>query len=148
VKNEKILIGRSEKVDLPELGLVSLEAKIDSGAFTSSLHCLEIHPFYLNQQHFVSFTIFDGLTPLRREAPVFTSRLIRTSGGYMSYRFVIKTSITISGKNYVTEISLTDRSNMRYQLLLGRKLLGNRFIIDVSRQNISSVAKRKRKSSS
>src|ERR1044071_6689810 len=94
------IIGRSDKVDFPELGLENIEAKIDSGAFTSSIHCENIHAFYKGEEHLVKFLVYNEDRPLEREAKVFASKQGRNSFGETEYRYSIKTPVILFGKSY------------------------------------------------
>jgi hypothetical protein len=131
------IIGRTDKVDFPELGLDDIEAKIDSGAYTSSIHCENIHALYKGEDHFVKFTVYDEEVPHEREAKVFASKQVRNSFGETEYRYSIKTPVVLFGKSYNIELALTNRSKMKFPVLLGRKLIGERFIIDVTKRNLS-----------
>ena len=138
-------IGRIDKVDFPELGLNDIEAKIDSGAYTSSIHCETIKAFYKGGEHFVKFIVFNDDHPIEREAKVFASKQVKNSFGQIEYRYTIKTPVILFGKSYLIELALTNRSSMKYPVLLGRKLLGERFIIDVTKLNLSYKEKMKNK---
>ena len=131
------IIGRTDRVDFPELGLENVQAKIDSGAFTSSIHCETITAFYKGDEHFVKFVVFNDKEPLRRESKVFASRQVKNSFGQIEYRYTIKTPVILFGKKYIIELALTNRSAMKYPVLLGRQLLGERFVIDVTKRNLS-----------
>lgn len=137
------VIGRSDRVDFPELGLENIEAKIDSGAFTSVIHCDELKAHYRNGEHLVTFVVFNQDVPCKREAKVFASRQVRNSFGETEYRYTIKTPVELFGKSYLIELALTNRSRMKYPVLLGRKLIGDRFVIDVSKTNLSYRQKMK-----
>ena len=136
-------IGRIDKVDFPELGLTDVEAKIDSGAYTCSIHCGTINAFYKGDEHVVKFVVFNEENPVEREAKVFASKQVKNSFGQIEYRYTIKTPVILFEKSYQIELALTNRSTMKYPVLLGRKLLGERFIIDVTRQNLSFKEKLK-----
>ena len=138
------IIGRTDKVDFPELGLEDIEAKIDSGAFTSSIHCENIHAFYRGEDHYVKFTVYNDEIPLDRDAKVYASKQVRNSFGETEYRYSIKTPLILFGKSYTIELALTNRSKMKYPVLLGRKLIGERFIIDVTKRNLSFREKMKK----
>ena len=138
-------IGRIDKVDFPELGLIDVEAKIDSGAYTSSIHCETIKAFYKGGDHFVKFIVFNEDHPVEREAKVFASKQVKNSFGQIEYRYTIKTPVILFEKTYLIELALTNRSSMKYPVLLGRKLLGERFIIDVTKRNLSYKEKMKNK---
>lgn len=126
------LIGRREFVFFPELGLGPVEAKIDTGAYTSSLHCENISINYENSKPILYFTLEQGTTTNYR-FETYTKKKIKNSFGEMEERFVIKTLIKIGKKKIRTTISLSNRDNMRYPVLIGRRLLKGKFLIDVSR---------------
>ena len=143
LKENKIFIGRIDKVDFPELGMFDVEAKIDSGAFTSSIHCGNINAFYNGDDHFVRFVLFDDQEVIKREAKVFASKQVKNSFGQIEYRYTIKTPVVLFDKEYMLELALTNRSSMKYPVLLGRKLLSDRFIVDVTKLNLSFKEKQK-----
>jgi hypothetical protein len=132
---DKIIIGRREEVDFPVLGLFGITAKIDTGAYTSSLHCYDIREekgvlyFKLLNAPQAEFKVQD------QKFTDYSQKNIKNSFGEIEKRYIIKTSITIGGKHLKTLISLTDRGTMRYPVLIGRKLLRKRFIVDVSLVN-------------
>jgi hypothetical protein len=134
--NRKI-IGRRELVNFPGLGLSGIEAKIDTGAYTSSIHCKEVKSFTKSEIEYVSFMLLDKEHPLFDNklitAPVYKKKSVKNSFGQAEQRFVIKTMIDFFDEYYEIEISLADRSLMDYPLLLGRKVLRRRFIVDVSK---------------
>lgn len=138
-------IGRIDKIDLPEMGLENIDAKIDSGARTSAIHCHEIYTSEKNGQTVVHFKLLDPSHTDYNDKEYFIAdfreRKIKSSSGHVEDRYVIKTKIKIFNKTYTTEFTLTNREKMAFPVLLGRKLLKNRFIIDVSQKNLSSIKK-------
>lgn len=146
------VIGRTDIIDMPELGLHDVDAKIDTGAYTSSIHCSRIKLRKdSNGKEVITFTIpgsklhEKGLHHFR--VSNFEERNIRSSNGHIQKRYIIKTQIILFGRKIRAEFSLADRSSMQYPILLGRKLLQNRFIVDVSKKDLSfSVRKKKPKS--
>ena len=135
-KQKKLkLIGRREYVDFPRLNLFKLEAKIDTGAYTSALHCHDIAVKNIAGKQTLCFYLLDPLHPEYNEQEHqftdFTKKIIKSSSGEAEERYIIKTLIKIGGKNIITSISLTDRGSMRYPVLIGRKMIKNKFIIDV-----------------
>lgn len=125
------LIGRREFVDFPELGLNGMDAKIDTGAYTSSLHCESIDLVNENGSPVLYFTLEqDQRAPHRFET--FRVKKIKNSFGEMEERVVIKTLVKIGRKKVLTSISLTNRDSMRYPVLIGRRILKGRFLIDVN----------------
>lgn len=139
--NNKKVIGRIEKIDFPDWNIAGVDAKIDTGAYTSSLHCYDIELDKSNQNTF--FYLFDPSHPefddIRFQSPVSDIRLIRSSNGVSEERIIITTTIQILGENHQIELSLADRSEMRYPVLIGRKFLKKRFIVDVSEKYMGNI---------
>jgi len=137
---EKIIIGRREYVNFPELGIYKIIAKIDTGAYTTALHCHDIEVKKINEIPTLCFKLLDPSHPeytqQQHQFNVFQIKEIKNSFGSFETRFIIKTKIKLGKKTIKSSISLTDRGNMRYPVLLGRKLLKNRFIVDVAAINM------------
>ncbi|GIV37467.1 MAG: ribosomal protein S6 modification protein [Cyclobacteriaceae bacterium] len=135
-------LGRYDRVDLPGLGLYNLHAKIDTGAYTSSLHCARAEvvngrlEFVLLDEEHPEFT---GMKFVVNE---FDERNIKNSFGEVERRFLIKTEVVIYGQTIETEFSLSNRGSLKFPILLGRKVLRGRFIIDVKQKNLSYKQKR------
>jgi len=157
VRLPKRLLGRRELVDFPAFALVGVEAKVDTGAYTSAIHCTNIHTETNGQGRPVlrvrlldpDHPSFDG-QPL--EFAEFGLRDIRSSNGEVQERYVIRAVVRLYGEDFTAEFSLSDRSDMKYPVLLGRSLLRQgRFVVDVSRRNLSHRAQerttRRRRSS-
>ena len=125
------LIGRREFIDFPELGIYDIEAKIDTGAYTSSLHCENISLNYENSKPILYFTIIEHGETRTLRFEDFSQKKIKNSFGEMEERFVIKTIFHIGKKKIRSIISLSNRDNMRYPVLIGRRLLKGKFYIDV-----------------
>lgn len=137
-KNKLRLIGRREFVDFPLLGVSGVEAKIDTGAYTSSLHCENITINYENSKPILYFTIEPGdHKTLRFED--FAQKKIKNSFGEMEERYVIKTVVRIGKKKIRSTISLSNRDNMRYPVLIGRRLLKGKFLIDVNQIHTGGI---------
>ncbi|MBL7932902.1 MAG: ATP-dependent zinc protease [Bacteroidia bacterium] len=132
------LIGRREFVSFPLLEIGPIEAKIDTGAYTSSLHCENISINYENSKPILYFTVEQGALKTYRFSE-FTKKKIKNSFGEMEERFVIKTLIRIRKKKIRTTISLSNRDNMRYPVLIGRRLLKGKFLIDVNRIHTGGI---------
>ncbi|GAA4372340.1 ATP-dependent zinc protease family protein [Hymenobacter koreensis] len=139
----KRTVGRRELVDFPQFQLCGVEAKVDTGAYTGAIHCSNIHVDTLPDGRSVlrvllldeSHPAFDG-RPLHFEQ--FTLREIRSSNGDVQERYVIQATLRIFGEDYDTEFSLSDRSDMKYPVLIGRLLLRRaRLVVDVARRNLS-----------
>ena len=138
------ILGRYDRVDLPDLGLTNIHAKIDTGAYTCSLHCRSaqvvggVLQFVLLDEEHPEFT---GMKFSFRE---FETRDIRNSFGESERRFVIVTTITIFNENITAEFSLSNRGSLKFPVLIGRKILRDRFLIDVKKKNLSYKEKRLR----
>ncbi len=137
------ILGRYDRVDLPQLGLNNIHAKIDTGAYTCSLHCHraevvdgKLEFILLDEEH-------PEFTGMKFTFDQFEKRDIKNSFGEVEKRFVIVTSIAISGEVITTEFSLSNRGSLKFPILIGRKILRNRFLIDVTKKNVSVKAKRK-----
>lgn len=131
-KSRVRLIGRREWIDFPELGIQKIEGKIDTGAYTSSIHCENIYVSEEEGRPILYFTIdHEGIKTLKFEN--FARKKIKNSFGEMEERYVIKTVFSIGGKNVRSVISLSNRDNMRFPVLIGRRLLKGKFLIDVKR---------------
>jgi len=135
-KKHKIrVIGRREFVSLSLLGVNNIEAKIDTGAYTCSLHCENIVLSDEGSKPVLFFTVeahVEGSTQLKTfRFEEFSQKTIKNSFGEMEERYVIKTLIHMAKKKIWSEISLSNRDAMRYPLLIGRKLLKGKFLVDV-----------------
>ena len=127
----KLIIGRREKVSFPDLGITDIDAKVDTGAYTSALHCHDIEI----KQNVLYFKLLDPSHPefnKQQRFEIFTEKNIKNSFGHLERRYIIKTRIKIGNRIVKTSISLTDRANMRCPVLIGRKLLRKKFIVDVN----------------
>lgn len=136
----KYIIGRTDIADFPEFGLTDLRVKIDTGAYTSAIHCYRIKilkdgrlSFYLPAHRAEKHKRFI--------TDKFELKAIKNSFGNTEMRFVIKTTIVLFGRKFKTEFSLADRTQMRFPVLLGRKLLRKHFLVDVSGVNLSYLRK-------
>jgi hypothetical protein len=136
------VIGRREFTDFPILGIPTVEAKVDTGAYTSSIHCENITLNYENSKPILYFTIgVEEPRVLRFED--FTQKKIKNSFGEMEERFVIKTLFRIGKKQIWSIISLSNRDNMRYPVLIGRRLLKGKFLIDVNQIHTGGITLKK-----
>lgn len=131
------VIGRREYVDFPLLGLGHIEAKIDTGAYTSSIHCEEIDLKTIDGVATLCFTIeLTGMAKKEYRFTSFDTKKIKNSFGEMEERFIIRTILKIGHKNIWANISLSNRDTMRYPVLIGRKPLKGKFLIDVKQLHL------------
>ena len=124
------MVGWRELVSLPDLGLAGIPAKIDTGARTSSLHAHVLEDFQRGGERFVRFAVdWDGQRHFC-EAVHVDVRGITSSNGDQQTRFVIKTPLSIGSLTFRAEISLADRSQMQFPMLIGRTALRRRMVVD------------------
>ena len=129
------VIGRREFVDFPLLHIIQTEAKVDTGAFSSAIHCEEIKLINENGTTFLSFCLpaeyYPGNQTQFHKTKAFKQKKIKNSFGEAEDRYVIRTQIHIGHKTIMADFSLSDRKSMRYPILIGRKAIKGKFIIDV-----------------
>ena len=135
---EKQLIGKRELVDFPDLGLFKLVAKIDTGAATTALHCHHVRV----ENGVLHFRLLDATHPEYQDREhrfsEFKKKLIKSSFGETEERYVVRTRIKIGKRIIHSFVSLSDRANMKYPVLIGRRFLRGRFVVDVSHTNLIS----------
>ncbi len=122
-----MIIGWREWVVLPELGIPGIKAKVDTGAKTSALHTFNVEVVEKDGREFARFLVHpdqqrDDLV-LSCEAPVIDKRPVRDSGGHVEDRYVIETLFELGGKRMPIEMTLTNRDDMLFRMLLGRSAL-------------------------
>jgi len=135
------IIGRLEHIDFPEWNICKLDAKIDTGAYTSSLHCHHVEQFLENKIRMVKFYLLDPDHPEYEKrlysCAVNSVRKVKSSNGIIEERVSVKTKMKLYDRTYTIELTLADRSNMKYPVLIGRKFLQNKFIVDVSKKYLT-----------
>ncbi|MFA7090908.1 MAG: RimK/LysX family protein [Arcobacteraceae bacterium] len=129
----KKVIGRREVVSIVELELNDIDAKIDTGADSNALHCDDI---FIDENNFVYFKLLDEVHPSyhgkQMKMPLYKVKRVKSSNGEMQLRPSIKVTLDFFGKQYKSVISLTNRADMKYPMLIGRQFLCKRFLVDVS----------------
>ena len=126
------VVGWRELVHLPDLGLHELPAKIDTGARTSSLHATILEQFERDGERYVRFAVDFERQHVRQvcEAVHIDWRGITSSNGETQQRMIVKTPLRIGDVTFRAEISLADRSDMKFPMLIGRSALRRRFLVD------------------
>ena len=139
----KRVVGRRELVDFPQFQLLGVEAKVDTGAYTGAIHCSDIHVETLpDGRELLRVLLLDPSHPNFNRRPLhfaeFSLRDIKSSNGDVQERYVIQTVIQLFGEDFPAEFSLSDRSDMRYPVLIGRALLRRaQLVVDVARLHLS-----------
>jgi hypothetical protein len=147
--HKKLRIGWREWIALPELSIPSIKVKIDTGARTSSLHTFKIEPFLGTQG---KMKVRFGVHPLQERkdielfctADVIDKRIVKNSGGKEEERYVIKTKLQIKDRDWEIEITLSNRDNMKFRMLLGRTALRHKVIIDSSKSYNTGYSHKKK----
>ncbi|MAP54236.1 RimK/LysX family protein [Altibacter sp.] len=130
-------IGRIDKADFPSLNLFDIEVKIDTGAYTSTIHCKNM----VVEDNYLKCVFLDEEHPAYHEKEFifdqYDVKVVKSSNGQSQARYRILTDITLFGKTYPIFLTLSDREEMRYPVLLGRKFLTKRFVVDINNTNLS-----------
>jgi len=144
-----IVIGRIDKADFPEINLRDIEIKVDTGAYTSSIHCHDVQEVESNGVKHIEFELLDPSHPEYEneiyKIKNYNEKAIKSSNGAIEQRFIIRTIIVIFNQEYPIELSLSERSDMKFPILLGRKFLNKRFIVNPALKNASFKLKSKPK---
>ncbi len=127
-------IGWREWVALPQLGIPAIKTKVDTGARSSAIHAFKIEPFEQEGQRKIRFVVH----PLQRskaieigcEADLVDERHVTSSSGQRERRYVIRTLVQLGDRVWPIEITLTNRDNMSFRMLLGRTAIRDRCLVD------------------
>ncbi|MBZ9629018.1 RimK/LysX family protein [Psychroflexus sp. CAK57W] len=134
---KKKIIGRLDRANFPELNLKDISIKIDTGAYTSSIHCENIE----EKEDGLHCTFLDKEHPEYDHKPfvfnTYNKIRVKSSNGIAQSRYEIKSKIEIFGKVYKISLSLSNRKEMKHPVLLGRKFLNKKFIVDSELKNLS-----------
>ncbi|HIK43327.1 MAG TPA: ATP-dependent zinc protease [Leptolyngbyaceae cyanobacterium M65_K2018_010] len=128
------IIGWREWIALPALGVHAIKAKVDTGARSSALHAFDLEHFQHNDQAMVRFQAHpiqrDDRYIVMAEAVLLEERVVRNSGGQEELRPVIETSVQIGSQLWSIELTLTNRDEMGFRMLLGRQAVRRRYLVD------------------
>lgn len=139
----KKTIGRTDKADFPSLDLLDIDIKIDTGAYTSSIHC---HKVWVDNDELVCLFYDQGHPRYNGKEfrfKEYTFAKVKSSNGVVQKRYKIKTIIILFEKKYNISLTLSTREDMRFPILIGRKFISRKFIVDVTQKNISYNDKNK-----
>ncbi len=128
------IIGWREWVNLPDLGVHGLKAKIDTGARSSALHAFDLEHFERDGVAMVRFQAHpiqrDDSHVVSVEAELLDQRIVRSSVGHEQLRPVIETPVQVGDQIFAIELTLTSRDAMGFRMLLGRQAVRHRFLVD------------------
>jgi hypothetical protein len=132
--NNMQIIGWREWIQLPQLGIEHIKAKIDTGARTSALHTFDLEAYHdkgVRMVHFKVHPVQHQLEPVVEcHCPVLDERSVTDSGGHKEHRFVISTEARLGDMRWDIEMTLTNRDTMRFRMLLGRTAMAGRFLVN------------------
>ena len=130
------LTGWREWVSMPEIHVPWVKAKIDTGAQTSALHATAITEFERDGAPWVTFTVVPWQESeedaVEITLPVHDRRVVRSSNGHAQERPVVLTNVRLAGRTIRAEVTLTDRDEMVFRMLIGREALAQGYIVDSS----------------
>lgn len=129
---DKKIVGTFTLVDFPDFKLDQVKAKIDTGAYTGALHCTKIEVVDDGGATKLKFSPFDH-PEITIITPEYQVRPVRSSNGAEQHRHFIKTTVCVLGDPYEIVLSLADRSEMKWPVLIGRSFLRkNHFLVDAT----------------
>ena len=133
IDQPKHIIGRITKVDFPRLGAQQIPAKVDTGAYRTVVHCEQVKVVRVRgiRKLKVLFRLPGGVEKTLRFRH-FNRRTIKNSFGEKESRYCVTLQMNLEGHAVRSSVSLTDRSGMKYPVLIGRKTLRGRFLVDVA----------------
>lgn len=140
------IIGWREWVQLPDLGIAKVKAKIDTGARSSSLHAYDLKYEMREGEQWVKFKVHprqrSSASPVIAHAKILEFRKIRSSNGHVTKRPVILTTVDVLGEHWEIEVTLANRDAMGFRMLLGREAIRGRLLVDSGASYLSGVPKR------
>lgn len=124
-------------MSLPDLGVPSIKAKLDTGARTSALHAFDLHELDRDGEEWVRFSIHpwqrSGEDAVTVHSPIHDRRVIRSSSGHSDERLVVLMDLELVGRRVTAEVTLTRRDEMGFRMLVGREALRQGFVVDPAR---------------
>jgi hypothetical protein len=133
----KKIIGRTDKADFPTLDLFDICVKIDTGAYTSSMHCHKV----IEEDNVLKCLFYDKGHPYYNGKKIvfknYATTKVKSSNGSIQNRYKIKTTIFLFNKKYRIDLTLSTREDMKYPILIGRKFLSKKFIVDINLKDVS-----------
>ena len=141
------VIGWREWVGLPDLGISTIKAKVDTGARSSALHAMDVQSFERGGVAWVRFKVHPvqrrSAKTVTAEARVLDYRSVRSSSGEVAVRPVIATKVALLGVTWIAELTLANRDEMGFRMLLGREACRRRFLVDSGRSYYAGTPRRK-----
>lgn len=139
----KIVLGRGEPVDFIDLDIINIPAKVDTGAYRSALHARNV--ILSEDGKTLSFEMLGG-HPLYGEQALkittdkFKEVEVENSFSQREKRYEVYFKVKVAGKKFTAGFTLANRAPKIFPVLLGRKLLNRRFMVDTSHSNVDRLA--------
>ncbi|MEM7699523.1 MAG: RimK/LysX family protein [Verrucomicrobiota bacterium] len=137
----KARVGWREWITFPEWSINAVKAKVDTGARTSAIHCATYEQIEgPDGDNWVQFEVEPDQRSTRRivcQAPIIAQRSVRDSGGHEELRFFVLAKGVLGEHQWEFELSLTQRPNMKFRMLLGRTALEDRFLVDPAKSYVA-----------
>ena len=142
------IIGRKDRADFPMFEMFNVPVKIDSGAYSSSIHCSSVSEIKNHENESFLEVVFldESYAGFNSGKKIFTSykkKKVKSSTGDEQERFFVRIPIVLFGEIFESAFSLTTRMGLKNPVLIGRKLLNKKFLIDTSKTNLSFKEKKK-----
>lgn len=137
----KKIIGRVDKIDFPKLGLHNIDVKIDTGAYTSAIHCSEIIEIDHSLLCIFNSQVHKNFGETEIIFDTFSLTNVKSSNGFKENRYKVKSEVIFFGKTYNINLTLSTRDDMKFPVLIGRQFLRQKFIVDVDLENVSFYKK-------
>ncbi|WP_027137876.1 ATP-dependent zinc protease family protein [Gaetbulibacter saemankumensis] len=133
----KKILGRKDRVDFPKLGLFNIDVKIDTGAYTSAIHCSEIIVEQDKLRCVFNSDVHNNFGKTEIVFNEFSRTNVRSSNGFKENRYKVKSEVIFFGKTYKINLTLSTRDDMKFPVLIGRQFLKRKFLVDVDIENAS-----------
>jgi hypothetical protein len=137
MKREMDIIGWREWISLPDLEIKEIKVKVDTGAKTSSLHAFDLEKYKRNGKEYVKFKVHPDQDSVKEivtcRAQILEYRKVKSSNGHSELRPVILTNVVLLGREWLIEITLTNRDAMGFRMLLGRDSIKYKFLVNVGK---------------
>lgn len=129
--------GWREWVSLPDIDVPWVKAKLDTGARSSAIHAWDVVEHERDGEPWAAFEVHpwqrSDLDAVRVELPIVDRRVVRSSTGHEEERLVIATTIRVVGHDLAAELTLTNRDEMGFRMLVGREALRGHLVVDPGR---------------
>ena len=137
---QQSVAGWREWIALPELDVRWVKAKLDTGARSSAIHAYDVEEFERDGAPWVRFQIHpwqrSDLDAVDVELPLIDRRTVRSSTGHEERRLVVQTTVRVLDRDLTAELTLTNRDEMGFRMLVGREALRGAILVDPGRSYV------------